>query len=107
MLVARDGKILFERGFGYANLEHRVPVTPTTKFRIGSITKQFSVTGWYQGAVMRVGKGRLAVFGEAGMFAAQVDGPKRVPFGMNTPEAKQNPQFILNVLHWLSGLLDK
>jgi CubicO group peptidase (beta-lactamase class C family) len=28
VLAARDGKILFERGFGYANLEHRVPVIP-------------------------------------------------------------------------------
>ncbi len=44
VLAARDGKILFERGFGYANLEHRVPVTPATKFRIGSITKQFTAS---------------------------------------------------------------
>ncbi len=42
VLAARDGKILFERGFGCANLEHRVPVTPATRFRIGSITKQFT-----------------------------------------------------------------
>jgi CubicO group peptidase (beta-lactamase class C family) len=28
VLAARDGKILFERGFGYATLEHRVPVMP-------------------------------------------------------------------------------
>jgi CubicO group peptidase (beta-lactamase class C family) len=41
-LVAQDGKILFEKGYGFANVEHRVPVTPETKFRIGSITKQFT-----------------------------------------------------------------
>ena len=41
-LVARDGKILFEKGYGLANLEHRVPVTTATKFRIGSISKQFT-----------------------------------------------------------------
>ncbi len=44
VLAARDGKILFQRGFGYASLEHTVPVTPATKFRIGSITKQFTAS---------------------------------------------------------------
>jgi CubicO group peptidase (beta-lactamase class C family) len=42
VLVAKDGKVLFKRGYGLACLEHRVPVTPQTKFRIGSITKQFT-----------------------------------------------------------------
>jgi hypothetical protein len=65
------------------------------------------VGGWYQGAVMRVGKGRVAVFGEAAMFSAQLAGPNRQPMGMNAPIAAQNPQFLLNLLHWLSGLLDK
>jgi CubicO group peptidase (beta-lactamase class C family) len=42
VLVARDGKVLFSGGFGMADLSHDVPITPTTKFRIGSITKQFA-----------------------------------------------------------------
>jgi CubicO group peptidase (beta-lactamase class C family) len=41
VLIARDGKILYQKGFGYADVGNRVPVTPETKFRIGSITKQF------------------------------------------------------------------
>jgi CubicO group peptidase (beta-lactamase class C family) len=45
VLVAQNGKILFERGYGLANVEHRVPVTTATKFRIGSITKQFVAAG--------------------------------------------------------------
>jgi len=44
VLIARDGKILHQNGFGYANLEDKVPVTPDTKFRIGSITKQFTAS---------------------------------------------------------------
>jgi len=42
VLVARDGKTLLDKGYGFANLEWQVPNTPTTKFRIGSITKQFT-----------------------------------------------------------------
>ena len=84
-----------------------VSFTPTNFWMYKADTPRIPVTGWYQGAVLRVGKGRLAVFGEAAMFSAQVEGPNREPFGMNAPAAKQNPQFVLNVLHWLSGLLDK
>ena len=42
VLVARNGEILFNKGYGFASLEHRVPVTSETKFRIGSISKQFT-----------------------------------------------------------------
>lgn len=65
------------------------------------------ISGWLQGATLNIGKGRVAVFGEAAMFSAQLAGPKKSPMGMNAPIAKQNPQFLLNVMHWLSGLLDK
>jgi len=37
--VSVAGETVWSEGFGYANLEHRVPVWPTTKFRIGSISK--------------------------------------------------------------------
>lgn len=42
VLVAQDGKILLDKAYGFANMEWEVPNTPTTKFRLGSITKQFT-----------------------------------------------------------------
>jgi CubicO group peptidase (beta-lactamase class C family) len=42
ILLAKNGQILFCRGFGMANLEHDIPCGPNTKFRLGSITKQFT-----------------------------------------------------------------
>src|SRR5437868_15281443 len=42
VLVARDGKVLLSHGYGYANFEWAIPNSPTTKFRLGSITKQFT-----------------------------------------------------------------
>ncbi len=42
VLVARGDKVLFSKGYGFANLEWDIPNTPDTKFRIGSISKQFT-----------------------------------------------------------------
>lgn len=42
VLVAEDGEAVYKRGFGDAVMEFDVPVTPATKFRIGSVTKQFT-----------------------------------------------------------------
>ena len=42
VLVARDGKVVYQGGFGFADIENKTPVTPETKFRIGSISKQFT-----------------------------------------------------------------
>ena len=42
VLVAQNGKVLFDKGYGLADLEHHAPFTPETKSRIGSITKQFT-----------------------------------------------------------------
>lgn len=42
VLVARGGEVIFSRGYGFANLEWEIPNTPDTKFRLGSISKQFT-----------------------------------------------------------------
>jgi CubicO group peptidase (beta-lactamase class C family) len=42
VLVARNDQVLFDKGYGYANLEWQVPNSPEAKFRLGSITKQFT-----------------------------------------------------------------
>lgn len=40
--VMRDGALVYSKGFGLANLEIRVPVFPTSVFRVGSLVKQFT-----------------------------------------------------------------
>ena len=42
VLVARGEAVLFSKAYGSANLEWNIPNTTTTKFRIGSMTKQFT-----------------------------------------------------------------
>lgn len=45
VLVAENGKVIYEKTAGYADIENRRKVTPTTTFRIGSVTKQFTAAG--------------------------------------------------------------
>jgi len=40
--VSRNGAVIFERGYGLANLERRVPITSSTVFHLASITKSFT-----------------------------------------------------------------
>jgi CubicO group peptidase (beta-lactamase class C family) len=40
--VGRDGTVLYERGYGMANLELTVPITPATVFETASISKAFT-----------------------------------------------------------------
>lgn len=42
VLVAEEGKVIYQSGFGFAEMEWEIPNQTNTKFRIGSITKQFT-----------------------------------------------------------------
>jgi CubicO group peptidase (beta-lactamase class C family) len=53
--VAKDGRIVWEEGFGWANVARQVPTTPHTMFSVASVTKPMTAT-----AVMRlVEEGRV------------------------------------------------
>lgn len=45
VLVMRDGKVVKEKGYGFANLEHGIPVDALTLFQSGSTAKQFTAAG--------------------------------------------------------------
>lgn len=42
--IVKDNEIAYAKGFGYRNVEHKLPVTPETIFAIGSCTKAFTAT---------------------------------------------------------------
>jgi hypothetical protein len=69
----------------------------------GNDGKPTSAAGRAQGVAFAFGKGRVVVMGEAAELSAQLVGTKR--FGMNVP-GLDNRQMALNIMHWLSGLLE-
>jgi hypothetical protein len=78
---------------------------PTTASRMNDTTAVFSGLGLVNGAFMEYGLGRIVVFGEAATFSAQLQGEEKRKMGMNNPQAVQNPQFLLNIIHWLDRKL--
>jgi CubicO group peptidase (beta-lactamase class C family) len=44
LLVVREGEVVFRKGYGLADVEHAVAVTPASNFRLASISKQFTAT---------------------------------------------------------------
>ena len=77
-------------------------LVPDIPFQVNAKTPRISMDGWYQGAVLEVGEGRVAIFSEAMMFTSQVYIPTGKKMGLVSDGAEQNEQFLLNVMHWLS-----
>ncbi len=44
LAIIKDGEIIYKRGYGMVNLEHNIPITTTSVFRIGSTSKQFTAS---------------------------------------------------------------
>lgn len=55
--VVRDGELAFAKGYGMADLEHDTPITPSTRFYIASLSKQFTAMS----IVLLAREGRLSL----------------------------------------------
>lgn len=64
VLVAQDGKPIFRQAYGLANREWDIPATLATKFRIASVTKQFTAAAILQLNEQRKVQldGRIAIY---------------------------------------------
>ena len=74
-----------------------VSLLPEVAWQFSEATPREQVGGWSQGGVLRVGQGRVAVFSDSWIVLEMV----------GYAEPANDPQLLLNVLHWLSGLLDE
>jgi len=78
---------------------------PDKLYEINQNTPYINVRDWFQGAAAECDSGRVAFFSETAMFTAQIFDQRKLRVGMNHPLAKDNAQLLLNVVHWLSGLI--
>ncbi len=78
-----------------------VMLSPDQAWQFDEETPELPIGGWSQGAATEKGDGRVVVFGEAAMFSSQTTQGGR-EMGMTSPQATNNQQLLLNIMHWLS-----
>lgn len=93
-----DGHALLTLGPTFVSLLPEVP------FRFLEDTPRQAIRGWWQGGVLRVGRGRLAVFSDLGILATHEAVAVQPPpwDGWQV----QNPQLFVNTLRWLAGAIE-
>lgn len=68
-------------------------------------TPFIDAAGLTQSVYFPEGNGRVVIVAEAAMFSAQLAGEQKFKMGMNEPVAKHNAQLLLNIIHYLDGIL--
>ena len=89
LAVVKDGKPMIVKGYGFANLEHQVPVKPETIFQSGSVGKQFTATA----VMLLVEEGKIGLDEKIGKYLGEV------------PEAWKNVT-VRHLLSHTGGLTD-
>lgn len=87
--IFKDGRIIYARGYGMANLEYEIPITPQTVFRIGSLSKQFTAMC-------------IALLAEQGKLSLDDDIREFFP---ELPEY-EDPVTVRHLVHHISGMRD-
>lgn len=88
--VIRDHKIIYKRGYGMADLDHNIPITPASVFHVASMSKQFTAAS----ILLLAQEGKLSLDDPARKYIAELP-----DFG--------TPITIRELLHHTSGLRDQ
>jgi len=87
--VIKDGKLVYTRGYGMANLEHNIPNGPQIVYDIGSMSKQFTAAS----ILLLAAQGKLSLDDNARKYIPELP-------------TYQKPITIHHLLHHTSGLRD-
>jgi CubicO group peptidase (beta-lactamase class C family) len=68
LAVIKEGKVVYERGYGCANLEYGTPITPSTVFNIASVSKQFTAMS----VLLLVQQGKLSLDDDIRKYISEV-----------------------------------
>ncbi|WP_129775875.1 serine hydrolase domain-containing protein [Peristeroidobacter soli] len=88
--VAKDGKLIYSRGYGMANLDHGVPITTQTPFHVASVSKQFTAAS----VILLAQDGKLSLDDDVRKYLPEVP-----DFGA--------PITLRQMIHHTSGLRDQ
>jgi CubicO group peptidase (beta-lactamase class C family) len=88
--IVRDHRVVYERGYGMADLDHNIAITPATVFHVASMSKQFTAAS----ILLLAQEGKLSLDDPARKYI-----PELPDFG--------TPVTIRELLHHTSGLRDQ
>ena len=91
--VLRDGRFIYERGYGMANLDYDVSITPRTVFYVGSVTKQFTAA-------------LAALLALDGKLALDADIRTYLPGMPDYAKTYGVPVTVADLIHHTSGIRD-
>jgi CubicO group peptidase (beta-lactamase class C family) len=87
--IFANGEIVYTRGYGEANLDHNIPITPETVFYVGSVSKQFAAAA-------------VAILVDRGVIDLDDDIREYIP----EMPVYESPVRIYNIVHHTSGIRD-
>jgi len=90
LAAVRDGRVVYARGYGMANLDHDIVITPSTVFHVASVSKQFTAAA----ILMLAGEGKLSLDDDVRKHI-----PELPDFGTTIT--------IRHLIHHTSGLRDQ
>src|SRR5262249_38389145 len=88
--VIKDGKLIYKRGYGMANLEHDIPISPTTVFNVASASQQFTAMS----VLLLAKQGKLLLDDDVRKYLPEMP-------------AYQAPVTIRQLIHHVSGMRDR
>jgi len=87
--IIKNGKIIYKRGYGIANLEQNIPISSTTVFSIASTSKQFTATC----IALLAGQGKISLDDDIRKYLSKM-------------QEYESPITIRHLIHHTSGLRD-
>ncbi|MGH9670229.1 MAG: serine hydrolase domain-containing protein [Terriglobales bacterium] len=87
--IVKDGRLIYKRGYGMANLDYNIPISPNTIFDIGSMSKQFTAMS----ILLLAKQGKLSLDDEIQNYLPEL--PRY-----------QSPITIRHLIHHTSGIRD-
>jgi len=90
LIVVKDGAVLYKRGYGVANLEYDIPITPSTVFHVASVSKEFTAFA----ITLLANQGKLSIDDDIHKYLPELpDYGKKITIG--------------HLIHHTSGLRDQ